>query len=223
MEKREFDWGVITDQDDIKELLVKELFETNIYTSVYDINEGDLVVDVGASIGPFIYSILDKKPSRVYAFEPSKTEFPTMVKNTSAGNVCQINKAIWEGDGMTNALDTYFWDGYVETMKFKTFRELYGIEKIDFLKTDCEGGEYHIFNEENIDFIVENVGVISGEWHLDTPERKELFRTFRDKYLPLFKEFHVHSVDGIDILWDLNNEHFLQYYKQIIIHIDNRK
>ena len=223
MEKSEFDWGVITDRDDIKELLVRELFDTNIYTSVYDIKEGDVVVDVGASIGPFIYSILDKKPSRVYAFEPSKTEFPTMVKNTRGGNVCQINKAIWEGDGMTNALDTYFWDGYVETMKFKTFRELYGIERIDFLKTDCEGGEYYIFNEENIEFILENVGVISGEWHLDTPERKALFRKFRDQYLPLFKEVHVHSVDGIDIKWDLYNEHFLQYYKQVILHIDNRK
>jgi len=29
-------------------------------------------------------------------------------------------------------------------------------------------------------------------------------------------------VDGIDITWDLWNEHFIEYYTEIIIHIDNR-
>jgi hypothetical protein len=71
-------------------------------------------------------------------------------------------------------IDTYYAEGYVETMRFKTFRELYAIDRIDFLKTDCEGGEYYIFNEENIDFLVENVGVVVGEWHLETPEKKRV-------------------------------------------------
>jgi len=30
------------------------------------------------------------------------------------------------------------------------------------------------------------------------------------------------SVDNVDIKWDLWNDHFIEYYKQIIIHIDNR-
>ena len=221
MKIENFDWGIM-ENDGLKHLLTKELFEDKIYNILYDVSEGDVVVDVGASVGPFTYSILDKKPSQVYVFEPSKTEFPTLVKNTRNHPVCQINKAIWDGDGMTNAIGTYFFDGYVETMKFKTFRELYSIERIDFLKTDCEGGEYHIFNLENMEYLINNVGIIVGEWHLETPERKEQFRQFRDVYLPMFKKYDVFAVDGTDIKWDLWNEHFLQYYRQIIIHIDNR-
>lgn len=223
-----FDWGVV--DDGLRNLLINELFVERIYNRLYEIKEGDVVVDVGASVGPFIYSIKDKKPSQIYTFEPSKTEFPTLVKNTRGLPVCHINKAIWEGDGLTNQLDAYFSEGSIETMKFKTFRELYAIDRIDFLKTDCEGGEYFIFNEENIDFLVNNVNVIVGEWHLETPERKESFRRFRDIYLPRFQNTRVFAVGAMDpndqppeITWDLHNEHFLQYYKQVIVHIDNRR
>jgi FkbM family methyltransferase len=217
-----FDWGVM-DAYDLRDLLIRELFIERIYHKHFEVNEGDVVVDVGASVGPFSYLIADNKPSQIYTFEPSKTEFPALVKNTRGLPACHINKAMWEGDGITNQIDSYYSEGYVETMRFQTFRELYAIERIDFLKTDCEGGEYYIFNEENIDFLVENVGVVVGEWHLETPERKEMFRRFRDQYLPRFKDYFVYSVDGTDIKWDLYNEHFLQYYKQVIIHIDNRK
>ena len=110
----------------------------------------------------------------------------------------------------------------MEAITFKTFVENYSIDKIDFLKTDCEGGEYDIFNEENIDFILNNVKKISGEWHLNTTETKEKFIIFRDKYLTLFDNFYVHSIDGVDIKWDLWNEHFLEYYNEVIINIDNR-
>ena len=34
-----------------------------------------------------------------------------------------------------------------------------------FFKLDCEGGEYDIFTEENIDYLKNNVGYIVGEFH----------------------------------------------------------
>jgi len=40
--------------------------------------------------------------------------------------------------------------------------------------------------------------------------------------IPKFKKVVVNSVDGIDISWDLYNEHFLEYYNQVIVYIDNR-
>lgn len=218
-----FDWGVMNGYD-LKDLLIRELFEDKIYHKHFNVNEGDVVVDVGASVGPFSYSIRENKPLQIYTFEPSKTEFPTLVKNTRGLPICHINKAIQEGDGLTNHIaGVYYSEGLIETMKFKTFRELYAIDRIDFLKTDCEGGEYYIFNEENIDFLVDNVGVVVGEWHLETSEQKIMFRRFRDQYLPRFKDFHIYSIDGINIKWDLYNEHFIDYYNQVLIHIDNRK
>ena len=96
------------------------------------------------------------------------------------------------------------------------------MERIDFLKTDCEGGEYLIFNEENLEFLKENVRKISGEWHLSTSDLKEKFRYFRDNILIHFGRYEVFSVDGVDIKWSLFNKEFIDYYTEIIIYIDNR-
>lgn len=219
MEK--YSWGP-TDEFLIS-LLKKEILEDKMYTTIYDIQEGDIVVDIGASTGIFSYSILDKKPKHIFCFEPSKNEFPHLVKNTMGNPVTQINKAIGKIDGIDSGNLTVFFDeGEFETIKFSTFLKIYGIEKINFLKTDCEGGEYHIFTEENMDFLLNNVDHIVGEWHLGNAEEKKLFRHFRDNYINRFKKVEVFSVDGIDIKWDLWNDHFIEYYKQVIFHIKSK-
>ena len=100
--------------------------------------------------------------------------------------------------------------------------DVYYSDTIDFLKIDCEGCEYKIFNKENLEWISNNVRKISGEWHLNTEETKKEFKIFRDNFLINFDNFHVYSVDGVDIKWDLFNDHFLEYYTEILIYIDNR-
>ena len=40
--------------------------------------------------------------------------------------------------------------------------------------------------------------------------------------LPNFNNYEVLACDGVDIKWDLWNEQFIEYYRQIIIYIDNR-
>ena len=90
------------------------------------------------------------------------------------------------------------------------------------MKSDCEGGEYDIFNNENIFWIKENVKKISGEWHLGSPELKDKFRVFRDTYLRLFPNHQVISINGIDIKRNLWNDEFINYYSEIMIYIDNR-
>ena len=48
------------------------------------------------------------------------------------------------------------------------------------------------------------------------------FRWFRDNILNQFDKYEVFSVDGVDIKWDLWNDHFLDWYCEVIIYIDNR-
>ena len=48
----------------------------------FEVQKGDIVLDIGASVGPFTYSILDKKPSHIFCIEPSPIEHPTLEKNT---------------------------------------------------------------------------------------------------------------------------------------------
>ena len=210
--------------DGFKETVEKEIFEDKIYERLVQVEEGDVVFDIGASLGPFTYSILDKNPSQVFAFEPSYEEFKTLVLNTRHGNVTHINKGISDIIGEFNFTDVFDKSGN-HKLYSTTFNKIikdYNITKIDFLKTDCESGEYDIFTLENLFWIKNNVKKISGEWHLSTSELKEKFRLFRDVYLRVFPNFKIFSFDGVDITWSIWNDNFIPYYNEIMIYIDNR-
>ena len=210
--------------DGFQETVEREIFVDKIYERFVQVEEGDVVFDIGASLGPFTYSILDKNPSQVFSFEPSYEEFKTLVLNTRHGNVTHINKGIGNTVGEFNFTGVFDLTGNYKlySTTFKKVIEDYNIQKIDFLKTDCESGEYDIFTLENLFWIKNNVQKISGEWHLATPELKEKFRIFRDVYLRVFPNFRIFSFDGVDITWSIWNDDFIPYYKEIMIYIDNR-
>lgn len=216
-----FYWGEEEPHESFKEFITKETLIDKIYEKVMTIEEGDVVVDIGASIGPFTYSILDKKPKHVYCLEPDSKEYETLLKNVEGEPVTCIMAGISTDDRNIKNIDYSFAKGGdMNTISLRTFFETNNLDKIDFLKTDCEGGEYSIFIEENYD-LISKIRKISGEWHLGV-ELKENFRKFRDEYLINHKKYEVYSVDGVNIKWDLYNEHFLDYYTEVIIHIDNR-
>jgi FkbM family methyltransferase len=207
-----------------KETVEQEIFVDKIYEKYFSVEEGDVVFDIGASLGPFTHSILDKNPSHVFAMEPSFEEFKTMVANTRQGPVTHINKGIADIVGEFE-FEYVFNNDNGNKLYSTTFQKLisdYNIKKIDFLKSDCEGGEYDIFNIENLFWIKENVKKISGEWHLRTPELKQKFKVFRDTYLRIFPNYQVLSFNGVDIKWNLWNDDFIDYYSEIMIYIDNR-
>ena len=223
--KSEFDWGWMdTDRelaDFHKGAITEEIFNNNIYEKFFEVEEGDVVLDVGASIGPFTYSILHKKPKHVFCVEPSESEFTTLIKNTIGHPVTHINKGLSDTNGIVESDQLFGGESYMESMTFDKLINLYGLNKIDFLKTDCEGGEYEIFKQENISFIKENIKKIAGEWHLRSQKDKVRFRYFRDNILPQFENYEVYSTDGVNIKWDLWNEHFIEYYQEVILYIKN--
>jgi hypothetical protein len=205
-----------------KNSIIREIFEDRCYEQFFEVEEGDTVLDVGASVGPFTYSILHKKPKQVYCFEPSEKEFKTLVKNVLGYPVIPIPKGISNVNSIVKTDMLFGGEDEMETLTFERFINLYNIDKIDFIKTDCEGGEYDIFTQDNLEFLKNNVKKVVGEWHLRYPELKDKFRNFRDNILPHFKNNKIFSIDGIDIGWDVWNEHFIEYYTEVIIHIDNR-
>jgi len=207
-----------------KQTVYKEIFVDNLYEKYFEVEPGDVVFDVGASLGPFTFSILNKNPSHVFAFEPSLAEFITLVKNTNFGPVTQINKGISNVDGEFN-FEFVFENQDNNKLYSTTFKSVissYNISKIDFLKTDCEGGEYDIFNIENLLWIKSNVRKIVGEWHLRTPELKSKFKIFRDTYLRIFPNFKVRSWNGLNIEEKFWTDEFIDVFTEIIIYIDNR-
>jgi len=224
--KREFDWGWMDTDRELAEFhkgaITEEIFNNNIYEKFFEVEKGDVVLDVGASIGPFTYSILHKKPKHVFCVEPSESEFTTLIKNTIGSPVTHINKGLSDINGIVESDQLFGGESHMESITFNKLVNLYGLNKIDFLKTDCEGGEYEIFKQENVTFIKQNIKKVAGEWHLRSPKDKIRFRNFRDNILPQFENYEVYSVDGVNIKWDLWNEHFIEYYQEVIFYIDNR-
>jgi FkbM family methyltransferase len=216
-----FDWG--TSNEWYRNEISKEHTDS-IYFRYFDVNEGNVVVDLGASIGPFAYAIKDKNPKHIYCVEPSLEQIPTLSNNLQGLNHTIIPKGI----SNKNGVDTFEIYGnnihkaQTESISFQTFLKENNIKKIDFLKTDCEGGEYDVFTIDNLCWLKKNLKVVVGEWHLSTPELKQKFRVFRDVFLRVFPHHEVHAVCGTNIKWDLWNEHFIEYYKEILIYIDNR-
>ena len=221
-----FDWGWMTNGDANgdyhKHAMYNEIFEQRLYEQFFEVEEGDIVLDIGSSVGPFTYSILHKKPKHVFCVEPSESEFTTLIKNTLGHPVTHINKGLSNFNGVIEHDQLFGGETHMESITFEKFIRLYGLNRIDFVKTDCEGGEYEMFKPENLDFIKKNVKKIVGEWHLRTPEHKVAFRNFRDNILTQFDKYEVFSVDGVNIKWDLWNDHFIEYYCEVILYIDNR-
>lgn len=128
----------------------------------FEINPADVVVDVGAHVGMFsVYASRLAGKGRVYAFEPMPQNFEMLERNLALNgvrNVSAINKAVSDETGSTH----FFLSGHntgghslyagddrtqgikVETVSLKDFTGENKIKKIDFLKMDCEGGEYRI-------------------------------------------------------------------------------
>lgn len=217
-----FDWG--QNNEWYKKTMTEEFFSgNNIYETVFKVEENDIVMDIGASVGPWSYILKDRNVKHIYVVEPAKGQIEPLKNNLKDIPHTIIQNVIGYND---LPISYTFGDTTdIEIVKSKKFMDIvseYDIQKIDFLKTDCEGGEYEIFSIENLCWLKENLKKCSGEWHLSTIESKKMFREFRDVFLRVFPNHEVYSVDGVNIKWDLWNEHFIEFYNEVIIHIDNR-
>jgi FkbM family methyltransferase len=231
---KQFDWGKIALNPWFHRVVNAEVFVDDAYERFYPVEPGDIVLDVGASVGPFSWKISAKNPAHIYCLEPKKDLFRTLQLNMSRVTVpvTAINKGLGPKDGknylsgMYDANQQLISDGtngeIVDTVSFKTLIQYHDISQIDFLKTDCEGGEYDIFTDDNREWIMHNVKKIAGEFHLNTPELKQKFRHFRDTYLRDMPTHRVLSLDYVDIKPNLWCDWFLEYYSAVNVYIDNR-
>jgi FkbM family methyltransferase len=229
-----FDWGELSYEDIIT--IDREIIHEQVYRFWRDVQENDVVVDVGASVGPFICSILENRPKKIYCVEPSKTLLKTLAKNCAEYLLDYAeNPLVYVNRGIVDNLNdniNIFGDSREFTgTTFKQFIDSYSIDHINFLKIDCEGGEYSIFRDENMDFLLNKVEFIAMETHLNYKDCREKFKNFRNKYLTKFKDFKVMSCTRQNISWGnsidikemIFDDNFIDNYTcEFMIYISNK-
>ncbi len=166
-----FTYTRFKNKNDLHEIeLLKQLIKPN-----------DHVLDIGANIGFYakIISNLVGPKGKVYCFEPDKTNFNYLVKNTNAiANIKLFNLAVSDKEEVIKVYKskllnvdhrTYPVNNYdsVEEINAKSIDGMLGeeIEKIDLIKIDIQGFELTAFKGmQNLLSKQNNIKIIAEYW-----------------------------------------------------------
>lgn len=205
--------------------MVREIFLSKDYfRGAVKISDGDIVCDVGANIGFFtLFAATQYPTSKVFSFEPNQENFEIFTRSIELNgvmNVVAVNTALGNEKGTFKLYHSHNTGGHslvnqsqfmernklemhdFEEVKVESFRDFFnasGINRIDFLKMDIEGGEYDILlNLKDSDY--KKIGKIAMEYHFVDSKRngevlKELFIN------------HGYTVEmHYPMLWAIRNE-----------------
>jgi len=156
-----------------------DLYEIELLQQL--IKPGDHVLDIGANIGFYakIISNLVGEKGKVYCFEPDKTNYNYLVKNTKGiSNITLFNLAVSDKEEVIKVYKskllnvdhrTYPVNNYdsVEEINAKNIDGMLGIdiEKIDFIKIDIQGFELTAFKGmQNLLSKQNNLKIIAEYW-----------------------------------------------------------
>lgn len=163
--------------------VLKEVWIKNIYDK-HDIKveKGDTVIDIGAHVGMFsIYASEISQTGNVYAFEPFIENFQRLEKHKIINNKKNLfiyNKGVSDKEGIQTLylspdnntgghslhLKTESEKKIdIHTIRLTDFCNNEKIDRIDFLKMDCEGAEFDILKSDET--ILQKVKKIIMECH----------------------------------------------------------
>ena len=147
--------------------VVKEIWHLGAYCpDGFEISGTDVVLDIGAHIGAFsVYAASKATGGKVLSYEPAMETFGLLVENlkmNGVGNVVAFNKAVTEKAGKVklflsrntgaNSIDRWWSEKEgganeveADAITLEGAIRENSLERVDFLKMDCEGAEYGIF------------------------------------------------------------------------------
>jgi len=228
--------------------IIREIYDENVYDRYFEVEKDDIVVDIGAHIGLFSRYAIEKGAKKCFAIEPLAESYDNLLENIKPekyiNKIDTLNKAIYHsnesvffglgprGGTIGARISPNKTDDVVSGIKFKDYIKSLNVEKIDYLKVDCEGGEYDIFTDENLDYIENNVKKIAGEFH-KTYNKYGMNEAIKilEKLEGRGFDIWVESYDGINIKEQLlknhwlknENKHAVDYYTEIYFWALNKK
>ena len=164
--------------------IFREIFENKVYTNaIVEIEQGDIVFDVGANIGVFSLFASMVKDVKIYGFEPHPDNFKLYTKNievNNKSNITGLNCALGNEDSSRYLVNGVIPGGHkitnhknnernesalkVETFSLASIMKKHQINQIDFMKLDCEGAEGEIISSMRTEDL-QNVRKIAIEFH----------------------------------------------------------
>jgi FkbM family methyltransferase len=163
--------------------IVREIFFEKPYTRRLRLAPHPVVVDIGGYIGDFaLYAVKYLDAERVVAYEPTDENFAMLERNIAlndyADRVTAVRKAVSDSDEIVLNVEKLdgdeihvspYWypGGEQRTLPSVTLGELFdthGLDSVDLLKVDCEGGEYDIL-PNTPDEVLDRVENIAFEYH----------------------------------------------------------
>tara|TARA_Y100000401_G_scaffold73091_1_gene59099 strand:+ start:835 stop:3582 length:2748 start_codon:yes stop_codon:yes gene_type:complete len=175
-----------------------EIFMKDYYGKVSRIKEGDIVLDIGANIGFVTAYAMWKGASKCYSIEPMPKNFNILKKWVNSSEhkdkIKLLNKALsdrpvalpnepeiineWTPSVTNLNIGEKTFTGEsikIESLKLSDFFNQYPDEEFDFVKLDCEGGEWCLLNnEKELDLFFKKVRNVVMEIHL----RDAFFKDF---------------------------------------------
>jgi len=163
-----------------------EIFYNKFYNPAgYEIGKNDLVIDIGANNGYFtVFAAKEAPEGRIISFEPVPELAKKIDKNIATNNLKNVkleNIAVSDNIGLSTFYVSQVHNGChslfhrndsdekieVATTTLEAYCSENKIAKIDFLKLDCEGAEYKIFQSLSEAFLRKSIKKISMEYHDD--------------------------------------------------------
>ena len=171
------------------------------------IESGDTVVDIGANIGMFANIAYHKGAKEILCFEPTDLAFQCLVKNkpvnaqaikSAVGNYSGITKVFLPSEDDTMGASLYKTAGIPNYSSITTIDLLFEsgmVEKIDFLKIDCEGSEKAVIDGIS-DLNLSKIRKIALEYHSDILTEEDSQKMIDRMTVNGFKTFQLFIGDG---------------------------
>ena len=201
-------------QDGYNHLMKEMHFTFDDYTAgnIYErlgctVENGDVVVDIGANIGAFANYAYHKGAEKIYCFEPADTAFECLVRNkplntetfkSAVGNKYGIVKITLPSADDTMSGSSFINKGVSNYCPIIPVDFLFSqgvLEKIDFLKIDCEGAELDVIDgisEENL----AKVSKIALEFHANYLTEEDSEKIIQRLTNAGFKSFQLFLGNG---------------------------
>lgn len=163
--------------------IVREIYFMKPYTEHLPIGPAPVVVDIGGYIGDFtLYAMKYLGASRVIVCEPTRENYDLILRNIELNGygdeVVALNLAVGVPGELTlyvQKLDrdevhasTYWYADEerrtVPSVSLEQLLDEHGVQRVDLLKIDCEGGEYDILSDVPAE-VLRRIRNIAFEYH----------------------------------------------------------